>query len=76
MRFFDVETGEVAMRRVFDLLRDPRELRSVSDEFGEASSVLDEVSSAQGTAYQAVFRAVSPDVKARMRELGYLRDTR
>ena len=64
------------MRRVFDLPRDPRELRSISDEFGEASTTVDEVSSGQGTAYEAVFRAVSPEVESRMRELGYLRDAR
>ncbi len=76
VRFFDVESGEVVMRRVFDLLRDPRELKSVADEFGEASTTVDEVSSAQGTAYEAVFRPVSPEVESRMRALGYLHDAR
>ncbi len=76
VRFFDIETGEVVMRRVFDLRGDPRELESVSDEFGEAKTAVKEASSAAGTVYEAIFRDVSPEVESRMRELGYLRESR
>jgi hypothetical protein len=76
VRFFDIETGEVVMRRVFDLPGDPRELESVSDEFGEAKSAVKEASSAAGTVYEAIFHDVSPEVESRMRALGYLRDSR
>ena len=74
MRFFDIETGEVTMRRVFDVPRDPRELRSVADEFGDAAAILDEVSDTRGTAYDSVLRELPPEVETRLRELGYLRD--
>ncbi len=74
VRFFDIETGGVAMRRVFELPRDPRELRSVTDEFGDAAAILDESSDTQGTVYESVLRDLPPEVEARLRELGYLID--
>jgi hypothetical protein len=62
------------MRRVFELRRDPRELRSVTDEFGDAAAILDEASDTQGTVYESVLRDLPPEVEARLRELGYLID--
>ena len=74
VRFFDVDTGDVVMRRVFDVPADPRELRSVSDEFGDAASALEEAAGAGGRTYEAQFRDLSPEVEEQLRELGYLRD--
>jgi hypothetical protein len=72
VRFFDVATAELTKRRVFDLAKDPRETESIGEEFGEAEAVLREVSGTQGTAYQAVFRGMTPEVEAQLRALGYL----
>jgi arylsulfatase A-like enzyme len=76
VRFFDVGTGEVVERRVFDLQRDPRETRSVDHEFGEQAAMVEAVSGTQGVAYPGVFREIEADVEAQLRALGYLDDDR
>jgi arylsulfatase A-like enzyme len=72
VRFFDVATSELTKRRVFDLAKDPRETASIGEDFGEAEALLREVSGTQGTAYQATFRGMTPEVEAQLRALGYL----
>jgi arylsulfatase A-like enzyme len=76
VRFFDVGTGEIVERRVFDVRRDPRETRSVDHEFGEQAATVESVSGTQGVAYKGVFREVDADVEAQLRALGYLDDER
>jgi arylsulfatase A-like enzyme len=72
VRFFDVVTGELIKKRVFDLENDPLETESLGEEFGEAEAVLEEVSGTQGVAYPAVFREMTPEVEEQLRALGYL----
>jgi arylsulfatase A-like enzyme len=74
VEFFDVETQQPSARRVFDLARDPREMRSLSDDFGEAENVVREAAGDHGRAYDARFGGVSPEIEAQLRALGYLPD--
>lgn len=72
VRFFDIVTGELIERRVFDLANDPLETESLGEEFGEAEAVLEEVSGTQGVAYRGVFREMTPEMQEQLRALGYL----
>jgi arylsulfatase A-like enzyme len=76
VRFFDVLTGKLIKRRVFDLASDPRETESLGEEFGEAEALVQEVSGTQGVAYPAVFREMTPEVEEQLRALGYLGESR
>jgi arylsulfatase A-like enzyme len=72
VRFFDAATGRVVARRVFDVVKDPRETRSVNGAFPDADAELEALSGGGGIAYAGVFRDVDPGVEERLRALGYL----
>jgi arylsulfatase A-like enzyme len=72
VRFFDVATGRVVARRVFDVAKDPRETRSLDGDFPEAEAELEAVSGSGGIAYRGVFRDVDPGIEESLRALGYL----
>ena len=74
VRFFDVATGKVVVRHVFDLVKDPRETRSVTGDFPDADAEVEALAGTQGVAYEGVFRDASPEVEEQLRALGYLRD--
>lgn len=72
LRAFDPSTGEVMVRRIFDLTRDPRETVSLGDDFGEEGPVLDEAAGTHGLAFDAEYRGIDTAVAERLRALGYL----
>ena len=48
MRFFDIETGKLREKRIFDLAKDPRETRSLGDAFGDADALIERAGSEHG----------------------------
>jgi arylsulfatase A-like enzyme len=76
LRFYDVVTGKLIKRRVFDLANDPLETESLGEDFGEAEALVRELSGTQGIDYPAVFRDMTPEVEAQLRALGYLGEPR
>jgi len=74
MRFFDVASGAVVSRMSFDLAADPRELRTLGDDFGAAAAVLDAQAGDRGIAFAVRDEAPSPEVEEQLRALGYLGD--
>jgi arylsulfatase A-like enzyme len=73
MRFFDTETGRVIAQRAFDLVKDPHETETLGEEFGEADALLAEAAGTHGVAYSASYDELSPEVRERLRALGYLK---
>lgn len=73
MRFFDVENGALVARMSFDLASDPREIRSLGDDFGPAAALIEAQASDRGIAFAASDEAPSPELEEQLRALGYLR---
>jgi len=75
VRFFDIETDQVVMRRVFDLGGDPEETRSLGGDFGEAGPLLAEAAGMHGLSYPTRFDedAVDPEARRAMEALGYFK---
>jgi arylsulfatase A-like enzyme len=72
VQFFQVPSGELAKRRVFDLANDPRETRSVADDFGEVGELMRRAASDHGFSFESSFDDVDPKVREQLRALGYL----
>jgi arylsulfatase A-like enzyme len=76
IRFIDPKTGEVKVRRVFDLERDPRETESLGIDFGKAAPLLEGASGKQGLSFEARYEKledIDPELEQRLRALGYLK---
>ena len=72
VRFFDIDTRKVIATRVFDLVGDPRETKSLDEEFEDGIVRLQEVASGHGLAYPARYDGIAPELKAKLRTLGYV----
>jgi arylsulfatase A-like enzyme len=73
MRFFDPETRQIIMKRIFDLIEDPQEIKSLGDDFGEVDVLLREAAGKHGLAYSSKFDELDPEVIEKLRALGYLK---
>ena len=57
---------------MFDLAADPRETRSVAEDFGPAAEIVHAEAGTRGTAFASEFRGVGSEVEEQLRALGYL----
>ena len=74
VRYFDTTSRELVARRVFDLAGDPRETRSLGDDFGATDAIVSAIADTGGVFYQGEFRGLSEENAAQLRALGYLRE--
>ena len=51
---------------------DPRETRSIADDFGPAAEIVRAEAGTRGVAFRSEFRGVGPQVEEQLRALGYL----
>lgn len=72
VRSFDIDTGALRTRRVFDLPADPRETRSVGSEFGLAEGLLRERAGDHGLAFESRLERADEELERQLRALGYL----
>lgn len=72
VRFFDVDTGALRTRRIFDLPGDPRETRSLGSDFGDAEALIEQASGSHGLAFDSTLEAADPELEGQLRALGYL----
>jgi arylsulfatase A-like enzyme len=73
LRFFDIASGALTARRLFDLDNDPRETTSPDADALPAIAALTEAAgSRQGLHFEVIFDGIDADVEARLRALGYL----
>lgn len=72
IRHFDYKTREVISRYVFDVGSDPREVSSITNDFGEFEEILDSVAGTRGTAWPAHFGDIPADTQRQLKALGYL----
>ncbi len=74
VRYFDAKSRDLVARRVFDLAGDPRETRSLGDDFGATDAIVSAAADTGGVVYPSEFRGLSDENAAQLRALGYLRD--
>lgn len=72
MRYFDLDTGETIVERVFDLVNDPRETVSRGEISENARQLLKTASGKHGTSFATRYEPVDRDLRERLRALGYL----
>lgn len=72
MRFFDVDTGKLRQKRVFDLAQDPRETRSLGDAFGVADALLEQAGGEHGLAFESTLEVADDELDGQLRALGYI----
>jgi hypothetical protein len=73
VRWFDVNSGDVQRRRIFDLDRDPREVSPITADFAAGRRLLDAFVTLQGIKFVGTFTPIPDDVRRRLRSLGYLK---
>jgi hypothetical protein len=73
LRFFNPKTRDLTGRRVFDLIQDPRETRSLGDDFEEMAPRLNDLAGFHGLKFTARFDPVRKDLNRNLRTLGYLK---
>jgi len=72
MRFFDIDTGKLREKRIFDLAKDPREIRSLGDAFGTADALLERAGSEHGLAFESTLEVADGELEGQLRALGYI----
>ena len=72
VRFFDIDTGKLERRRIFDLAADPRETRSLGEAFGAARDLLDAAAGDRGLAFESTLAVPDGELEGQLRALGYL----
>jgi arylsulfatase A-like enzyme len=72
VRYRDPQTREEKRRAVFDLAADPREARSLGDDFGAAAALLESSAGTHGVEYPARFESPPDEVLESLQALGYL----
>lgn len=73
MRFIGPKIRTETVRRIFDLKADPQETNPLGLEFGEANALMKDAAGMHGRSFPVRFEAVDPEVRERMKQLGYLR---
>ena len=72
MRFFDVKSGAVTTRRIFDLEADPDETRSLGVEKDIFDALVARSASVQEPTFNSRFENLEPATLEQLRSLGYL----
>ncbi len=72
LRFRRDEPAAGPARRVFDLQGDPRETRSLGEDFGSAQQLIDEAAGPHGLSFESARETADPELEGQLRALGYL----
>ena len=62
----------MAARRIFDLERDPREITSLGDDFGDVDFTLQDASENGGIEFETSLQPISSELEEQLRALGYV----
>ena len=73
VRWFDVKSESVQVRRTFDLAADPRETVSLSADFGSALQLLEDAAGSHGLSFDAPVFALDPELERQLQALGYMK---
>jgi arylsulfatase len=73
VRWFDVKSGNVERRRIFDLDRDSREVSPIAADFEAGQRLLDAFVNLETIKFEGTFKPIPDDVQRRLRSLGYLK---
>lgn len=71
MRYRRPADGPVRLRRLFDLARDPREIRALGGDTSSLEALLDGEAGAHGLVFEARFEEIDATTRERLSELGY-----
>ncbi len=74
VRFFDIDSGALRTRRVFDLPGDPRETRSLGSDFEPVEDLLREQAGDHGLSFEATLEVADEELEGQLRVLGYIED--
>ena len=72
MRFFDLKTHDITAQRVFDYSVDPRETKSLREDFGKVNDIILHAAGSHGLEYPSKYDQLDPEVIGNLRSLGYL----
>jgi arylsulfatase A-like enzyme len=72
MRFFDIRSGEIVNRRVFDLKNDPHETKSMEVDRVAMDRLFDQPAGLHDFAFDNRYEELEPELIEQLRALGYL----